>query len=344
MLVKGEITYTKRRLIGTGFSSEVYLAHDPQLAGDIAVKEIPKTHFKGRVSEYFDEAKTMFSVAHRNIVPVMCAFQTSDTICLAMKHYRQGSLQDRCAANPLSTKEVLRVAQGILMGLSSIHARDYIHFDIKPSNILFSDRNTPMVADFGQTRARGPTGITPTPAMYIAGIPPECHAGVGSIHSDIYQTGLTLYRAVNGNAFFETQRPATEAETAALTLSGKFPRRDRFMPHVPKRIRTILRTALSVDPSARYQSASEFADALARVDVDLDWVVRTFPDGELSWRADRSGQPAILVELRKAGKRWDIQIHSEGATKRRWKKAEWKKGVTRVQALAHLKTLFDSLG
>ncbi len=67
-------------------------------------------------------------------------------------------------------------------------------------DILFSNTGVPMVADFGQARALDPNGIvTKLPPIYNYGIPPEIFTQKSAtFESDIYQVGLTLYRAVNG--------------------------------------------------------------------------------------------------------------------------------------------------
>ncbi len=155
MLVKGEISYTRKREIGVGqgMNSHVYLADDPQLGGEIAVKEIDKARFGSPVADFFHEAKVMFQVGHENVVPILCAFQTGSQICVAMRHYKNGSLRDRTAAGPLGLLEIIRLGQAILSGLTSIHIKGFIHFDVKPSNILYSDSWVPMVADFGQNAA-----------------------------------------------------------------------------------------------------------------------------------------------------------------------------------------------
>ncbi len=180
--------------------------------------------------------------------------------------------------------------------------------------------------------------------MYIDGIPPECYAGSGTLHSDIYQAGLTLYRAANGDDFFDRQRSADPNEVRIRTLAGEFPSRDRFMPHVPNSLRRVLRKALSPNPVDRYQSASDFADALGRADIALDWHARSLAGGRLEWEAQRAGRPKVIVALIPAGgSRCDVEFHTEGATKRCHKQdCLWKRGVTRVQAFAHLKSFFAS--
>lgn len=345
MLVKGEITYTRKREIGVGqgMNSHVYLADDPQLGGEIAVKEIEKVNFGTAIEDFFNEARIMFQVGHQNVVPVLCAFQTTDKICLAMRYFKNGSLRDKTIRGPLALKNCVRLGQAILSGLTSIHIKGFIHFDVKPSNIFFSDTGVPMVADFGQSRAAGPMGIASRPGMYIDGIPPECYSGVGSFQSDVYQAGLTLYRAVNGDAFFDEQRSADPNEVQLRTLAGDFPKRDRFLPHVPRALRTVIRKSLTVDPADRYQSASEFADALARVDIALDWETAISAAGDLLWTANRPGRPRLEVQLIRNGARCNVTVHTHGAKRRCLRRdGLWRNGLTRIQAFRYLKSFFEA--
>ncbi len=349
MQIKGEITYEHQREIGAGqgMNSKVWLAHDPQLGGVIAVKEIPKANLGNNVDDYFREAETMFAVDHPNVIPIRAAWQTSDLICLGMKYFQRGSLQDRTQNGPISVKEALRVGQAVLTGLGHIHARNVIHFDIKPSNILFSDSGEPMIADFGQSRRfTPPKSVVIRPAMYVFGIPPECYHGIGIVQSDIYQVGLMLYRAVNGDPFFRAQIPATDREIESETVAGHFPSRSKFMPHVPVRLRTLIRTALGVNPADRYPSAVEFANALAGINVLMNWKVTVGPHDEIAWRAKRDGQPDLMIQLRRDGtNRWKVEKHTvtAHASPRRRDLDEWRDGMTRNQAIDYLKTLFGGM-
>jgi serine/threonine protein kinase len=326
-------------------NSTVYLADDPQLGGQVAAKEIPKISF-ANPANYFDEAQTMFSVAHDNVVAVQYACQTSDLISLVMPYYRNLSLADRIEDRPLQLSEVQRIAQGVLAGLAHIHLRNFIHFDIKPSNVLFSNTNRPMVADFGQSRAISSTGVVSTPRLYMDAQPPETiGTGLATKVSDIYHVGLTLYRAVNGDSFYAAQHPGDPALRAQI-LRGKFPNRKRFMPHVPQRIRTLVRKALKVEPAERFQTATEMADSLSNVHVELDWAVEPIFLGGFRWRVVRPGQCDLVVELRDAGGACDVETCTEkkGEPRRaKDKKHNWRTGLTVSDAYAHLEEVFERL-
>jgi eukaryotic-like serine/threonine-protein kinase len=342
-----QISYKRIKQIGVGqgMNSEVYLADELQLGGVVAVKEIPKANLGNTFVEYFAEAQAMFASQHSHVIPIQYACELPDTVCLVMPFFRNGSLTDRISQSPVSLSECLRIGQGILSGLSRIHAVGHIHFDIKPSNILFSDADTPMVSDFGQSRTMSPTGVTAAPPMYPYALPPEFFKhGVGTVRSDVYQTGLTLYRAVNGDAAFKPQIPADATETQQKTMAGKFPNRNYFLPHVPSKLRRAIRKSLKVDPIDRFSSAPEFADALARIDLPLDWQTSQLKNGEIEWMASRDNRPAINVRLLEDGSRWRFELHTKnGSTERARDKSQWKRGLTKKQAFVALKDVFDAL-
>jgi serine/threonine protein kinase len=348
MQVLASISYTKTSRIGVGqgMNSEVYLADDTQLGGRVAVKEIDKSRFANPTA-YFDEAQAMFAVAHDNVVAVYYACQTATTISLVMPYYLKGSLTDRIQNCPLQLSEVQRVAQGVLAGLAHIHLAGYIHFDVKPSNVLFSNTDRPMVADFGQSRAISATGVVSVPSLYMDAQPPETiSTGVATQLADIYHVGLLLYRALNGDAFFKSQLPTDFATLRTKIESGKLPDRKRFLPHIPSRLRTIVRKALNVSPADRFRSATEMADALSRVSLILDWSVNTLPSGGFLWRAIRPGQCDLIVELTERGGMWGVKTFTEktGEPRRaKCKKENWRTGLSLRDAYAHLKDVFERL-
>ncbi len=349
MQVLAEISYTKLKQIGVGqgMNSRVYLADDPQLGGQVAVKEIEKSHLGNDPDRYFLEAEAMFRVAHDNVVPIQYACQTSTLISLAMPYYRNGSLSPRIRDRPLQLSEALRIAQGVLAGLARIHLVGYIHFDIKPSNVLFSNTDKPMVADFGQSRSISPTGVVTVPALYFSAHPPETiTTGVATKLADIYQVGLLLYRALNGDDWFYTQIPPDRNVLMEKIEHGKFPDRNRFMPHVPKRLRTLVRKALHVNPAERFQSATEMANAFGRTSLALDWSVEPMTGGSFRWRASRFGQTDLIVELINQSPTWAVQTFTEkrGEPRRARAKSEnWRSGLSLNNAHAHLKGVFERL-
>lgn len=347
MDVVASISYTKLRQIGVGqgMNSKVYLADDRQLGGNIAAKEIEKFRF-ANPNSYFTEAQAMFSAAHENVVAVQYACQTPTVISLVMPYYVKGSLTDRIRDRPLQLSEVLRITQGTLAGLAHIHLAGYIHFDVKPSNVLFSNTDVPMVADFGQSRMISSTGVVTVPKLYMNAQPPETiNTGVATAVADIYHVGLLMYRSINGDNFYKAQNPGPATVMAKISR-GKFPDRNRFLPHVPSRIRTLIRKALRVNPNDRFQTAIEMADDLSRANVALDWSVEPLLPGGFRWRALRLGQCDLVVELRNVAGAWRVETCTEKKDEPRrakGKKENWRSGLTLDEAYAHLEDVFERL-
>ena len=127
--------------------------------------------------------------------------------------------------------------------------------------------------------------------------PPETiNTGLATTVADIYHVGLLMYRALNGDPFFNSQIPGDDALLRAKISHGKFPDRKRFMPHVPSRICVLVRKALRVNPADRFQAATEMMDALSRVDLPLDWTGEPLPVGGFRWRALRPDRCSLVVE------------------------------------------------
>ena len=170
MKVAATLEYEKRQEIGVGegMNSKVYLAHDPQLGGQIVVKEVPISTFGNTVDTYFAEAQAMFASTHPNVVPVHYAGTAGSSICIAMPHFSRGSWAKQLAVGPSPVSTVVRIGQDVLAGLAHIHIGGYVHFDVKPSNILLSSTGRGVLSDFGQSRTIGPNGTIKLPPLYWA--------------------------------------------------------------------------------------------------------------------------------------------------------------------------------
>lgn len=351
MDVYGSIRYTKQREIGVGqgMNSKVFLAVDPHLNREIAVKEIDRSKLApGGWDEYHREAQAMFACRHDHVVPIHYACLTRHHVALAMPFYPGGSLQDRIESRALPLQAGYRCADGILSALSQIHVAGRLHFDLKPSNVLFSGRDEPLIADFGQARMMDRRGTSPAPAMYPFGVPPEMYSsGVGTVESDVYLAGLTFYRMFNGDPFFQSQRARVRGNFHDAVVAGRFPNRNKFQPHVPAGLRRVIRRALRVDPAERYHSATEFQDALGRVEIPVDWVPQQLPSGGMVWTADRPALVTLEVRQRSngSGRHWDVEVFTRSSAGLRRKGTDdlWASGLTRSERDRHLRQVFSAL-
>jgi serine/threonine protein kinase len=348
MIIVSNLTFEKIKQIGTGqgMNSTVWLVYDHQFKCDLAIKEIDKSAFWN--PNCFAEAQTVYAVDHPNVVRVQYACELGNSAYIAMPYYANGSLTDRLRVNPLRLSKALVLAQDVLLGLTHIHSNRFVHLDIKPSNIFFDSSHRALIADFGQSRQISPAGHVSLPRMYKRLAPPEVvQSMTASYVSDVYQVGAMLYRSLNGEQHWQEQVPAVSADPKLkqAILRGKFPDRNNFLPHIPKRLRTVLRKAMSVDVSSRYQAANLLADDIGKISLDKDWALTISPSGEMFWSCDPSGCAQIKVELTQHGSEWKTEIYTEKSGSRRAKGRDslWGTYPSRKAALAALKDVFEQL-
>lgn len=270
---------TKKEIGQEGRNSKVYLALDKQLDGEIVIKEINKES-SDSPDDYFKEARILYANQHNNIVRVNYACENDENIYVAMPFYKNGSLKKKISdGNFLTIREAIRYSIQFLSGLNHIHSRGLIHFDIKPDNIMISDTNEALLSDFGLSLHMDSEGWAKQTKAYALILSPEQIVSEfkQSILTDIYQVGVTLYRMVNGNDLLYEQLPIDkdgdlDSETfKKMIISGNFPSRTNYLPHIPRKLKLIINKCLNVNPALRYQNSLQLINALSEVDCNLDW-------------------------------------------------------------------------
>jgi eukaryotic-like serine/threonine-protein kinase len=289
----GQVSFKKNLEIGQdGKNSKTFTAHDLQLDAEIVIKQIAKASLAS-ADEFFNESRALYASTHPNVVQLHYACQDAASVFIAMPFYSKGSIKPLISDKAhLTVRRIVVLACQTLSGLHNIHSKGLIHFDVKPDNILLSDRGDAMLSDFGL--AKQMTGGVANPGkFYTPMVPPEVLVGNSAfdLTYDIYQMGLTLYRMCVGNKEFNRQfRRYTDKDAfIADVTGGKFPDRKTFPPHVPSRLRSVIKTCLKVDPAERYRSAVEAANALALIDgLELDWQL-TENLGARIWTKNENG-------------------------------------------------------
>lgn len=295
-----------------GANSDVFIAHDKQFDADIVIKRIPKEKFQAP-SDYYKEAKCLYASKHQNIVGVNYSCEDDEFIYIAMPFYSKGSLETLVKSRFLTVREILKYSIDFLSGLNHIHTKSLIHFDIKPTNILISDSNEALITDFGLAKFTNHHRIAEQNMFYCFHTPPESLlTNQFTIQADIYQAGLSLYRLCNGTGVFKNQISHiavvnNKFEKQLLDraiLSGQFPDRKLFLPHIPQKLRAIVRKALNVIPSDRYNNLIEMLNDLSVVDENLDWNFR-INSNEQIWELTREDKVYQIVLVRN-GNSFDI--------------------------------------
>ena len=257
-----------KRILGEGAFGIVFLAIDPQLEREVALKT-PRNGFFPSLDEerrFFREAKHAASLQHPNIVQVF-EVSESEGAPLIVSEYIDGlTLNDVANGNLLSFKESAKLMIQIAYAVEYAHQKGVVHRDLKPGNILLdADRNA-YITDFGLAY-RDDAEITMTLHGAILGTPaymaPEQAEGNQKLvgrRSDIYSLGVILYRlATKDLPFHGTKRMLVQQ---VIHDDPKPPR--ALNDRIPRDLETIILKAMSKSPEARYQTAAEFAEELQR--------------------------------------------------------------------------------
>jgi len=217
--------YRLDAMIGHGGFGITYRAFDTQLAKIVAIKEYLPVEFairqgdgqvvprSGRVADDFawgrerflDEARALARFRHSHIVPVLRYFEANGTAYTVMEFEDGKSLAEllREPGRRLAPDEVRRLANGLLSGLHAVHAQDFLHRDVKPSNIIIRRDGVPILIDFGAARqAMGGRTRTLTSVLTPQYAPIEQYSldGKQGPWSDIYSAAAVLHHAIAGQS------------------------------------------------------------------------------------------------------------------------------------------------
>ncbi len=261
--------YELIRLLGKGAMGAVYLASDPTIRRQVAIKTLPLQELGDNRDDmrerFLLEAETAGKLQHPNIVSVYDVGEEGDLAYIAMDYVPGGTLADWTDEDQLLELSTLyALMEQVCAGLSYAHEQGVVHRDIKPGNILYDpEQGTIKVTDFGIARladySRTKTGAILGSPYYMS---PEQISGkkVGPA-SDLYSLGVSFYQLLSGNLPFEAESLAQ----LAWQITNK-PHRSigKFRKGLPRSASRILNTALKKVPAERFASAAEMGNAFQK--------------------------------------------------------------------------------
>ena len=254
--------------LGRGGAGIVYLARDPYIKRDVAIKVAQTLTDRSR-ERFLVEAQSAGQFNHPNIVSVYDAGLQDDFCYLAMEYIKGTTLRKYCEKdNLLPVYKVIEIILSVSSALNYSHKRGVIHRDIKPANIMINTEGITKITDFGVAqmieRAAEP-GIFGTPS-YMS--PEQVEETGVTYQSDIFSLGCVLYelltgqRAFSGENHFSIIYKISNTEPESILSIN---------PDLPAIIDDIVNKALSKNVSKRYQSCMDFA-------YDLKFALRGISD------------------------------------------------------------------
>ncbi|HEY8078185.1 MAG TPA: protein kinase [Labilithrix sp.] len=285
--------------IGSGGFATVFRAHDRDADQEVAVKLVPpgfgSAHLAARL---WGEAAALKRLTTKYVARVFDVGEDASGVWLVMELVDGVPLTPEALGRALFPHEVLRVARGLLDGLSAAHVAGVVHGDIKPTNILIprtrDGLDVPKLIDFGLARATPrselsrdlgesvappQSGVVLGTARYMA---PEVLRGAeADARSDVYGVGLVLFELLG-------EGPLFSGDTTSDQLRARIAGDAELEGRVPPPLSAVLARMLARDPTRRYKDASEAHEAV----VDLDTAPVSVVGDDIPPQSKRGSNPA----------------------------------------------------
>lgn len=275
------------RKLGEGGMGTVYLAYDEEAQRQIALKVLSDRLADNHayVARFYREAKSGALLDHPHIVRCIVADKdrTSDKHYFAMEYVDGPSARTLLEQfGRLAVGDAVHLTLDIAHALEYAHARNFVHRDIKPDNILVTQTGVAKLADLGLAKWISDSSQLTTQhhgfgTPYYMPCEQAMDATCADARCDIYALGATMYHLVTGEPPFPGE---TYLQIAEKKLAGTFTPASAVNPAVPAVLDRILQKMLARDPADRYQTVSELIIDLERSRLDV--VVPSFVDPVLA--------------------------------------------------------------
>ncbi len=301
--------------LGRGSIGVVYLAHDPIIDRDVAIKtfrnRLSLVEKKQHEQQFINEARAAGRLAHSNIVTIYEATSEGDWTYIAMEYLQGRELSKMLDhGHRFTPDDVASISWKIADALHHAHRNGVVHRDIKPANIFLVADHQPKVVDFGI--ARTPNRLSDRPQRdeepytlfhdNILGTPnymsPEQAIGHAvDVRSDVYSLGAVMYEMLTFHKPFH----AADTDKLLHQIAFKAPPEPHLVEQsVPHELSRIVVKAMSKKPEKRYQTADEMVLDIKR------YLTRTRRELERTPKADHAEQPANAPNFQQSRLFWPI--------------------------------------
>jgi serine/threonine protein kinase len=241
--------------IGRGGTADVWHADDLLLQTPVALKLIHSTKSETR-RQIINEVRLARQITHPAVCRVFDVGETGDTVFYSMELVR-GDLRTLLKrAGRLPSEKVIDIAHQLCTGLAAAHAKDVLHGDLKPANVLVDDDGLVQITDFGVavTRAEAVRSRATKSPDSMAPEQKEADARL-SEQADLHALAVVLYELLTGQHPFKPAAPWRRV----LKPSALF-------PDVNPQLEGVLMKALAPRMADRPPSAAAFADGLPKAE------------------------------------------------------------------------------
>jgi eukaryotic-like serine/threonine-protein kinase len=258
--------YRLEAKLGSGGMSTVYLAKDETLDRPVAVKLMHRemSEQPDQLERFRQEARSVAKISHPNVVSVIDAGEDHGYPYIVFEYVEGETLKQRISRiGALDIQESIAYAIEIARGLTIAHARNLVHRDIKPQNVLIDDEGRAKLTDFGISRQLEQDGMTATGRVlgttdYVA--PEQAMGQAVDPRSDVYSLGVVLYEMLVGQVPFHAD---SQVGVAMKHVNEDLPDVQRRRPEVSAAVALVVERSTAKDPAQRYQDVGEMIDDLS---------------------------------------------------------------------------------
>jgi ABC-type amino acid transport substrate-binding protein/predicted Ser/Thr protein kinase len=259
--------YQLQELLGRGGMGEVYRAYDTRTDRVVALKVLPYHLAEDAVFQqrFRRESQAAASLSDPHVVPIHGYGEIDGRLYLDMRLIEGKTLGDILAERkgPIETALAVSVVEQVGMALDAAHRAGLIHRDVKPSNILLTEREFVYLIDFGLARTAGEKGMTTAgntlgTLAYMA--PERFDAGKSDPRSDVYALTCVLYESLTGSRPYPVD--SLEQQIAGHMVQAP-PRPSAFDQRLAA-FDDVIAKGMAKKPGQRYQTGAELAAAAVR--------------------------------------------------------------------------------
>lgn len=256
--------YRLVRELGRGGMSVVYLAEDPRLGRQVALKVLPPYLGSGSRARrrFLAEARVVSALDHPNVATLHGMDVTEHgQLYMVFAFYEGETLEARVRRGAFAPDEGIRTAIAIASGLAAAHEHGIIHRDVKPSNVLLTRDGGVKLLDFGVAKVVGEDltgdGAPPGTVAYMS--PEQARGEPVDPRTDLWSLGVVLYEALTGTRPFGGDDPAS---TLRSIIEDRPLAPSELTATVSPAMDRILARLLCKDPVGRYATARRLVDDL----------------------------------------------------------------------------------
>jgi non-specific serine/threonine protein kinase len=249
--------------LGRGGMGFVYEAEHSVLGRKAALKTLlPDLIQDGEFrTRFIAESQMVATLDHPSIIPIYDAGEADGIVYIAMRYVSGGDLHQLLESGPLAPDRAVAILEQVAGALDAAHAKDLVHRDVKPANVLLESGGRVYLTDFGIAKRARSQGITQE-GFFVGTLdyaaPEQIRGESVGPPADIYAFGCLMFECLTGRKPFDRD---TDVAVMHAHLLDPPPSPMSVRPDLPPALDAVFNRALAKEEGARFGSCRELVEA-----------------------------------------------------------------------------------